>query len=278
MILWAPPRRYSRRGLGDAAQFDLSHAVKVIQDGASGATIYNENGQLWQWFPASENQEPIKLFALSDWYKAWTSTGVNENGPILAFVKSVGQNFDPGAPPQNDQGRQLAASSGKIVPWGGGYNPATGIAFLNFYNPRTVDMSISYADKLQVDSFDVNQFGGATYAYNYMAGMTPGDDVMAAALNKWVIPLIPANAAPPVVWTATGGPSYVMNASNAPQPSAPAQPSAPSQSSATGGSSGASGSSGNSGSSASSGFDLSSLPWWAWALAGGVVLMFVMKD
>ena len=214
MIVWAPPRRYSRRGLGD------------------GVGISNVNGQLWETFPASENQEPIKLFALSDWYKAWTSSGVNENGPILAFVKSLGQNVDPGAPPQNDQGRQLAASSGKIVPWGGGYDPATGIAFLNYYNPRTVDMSKSYGDVLQVASFDVNQFGGATYAYDYMP--TPGDDVMAAALNKWVIPLIPANAAPPVVWTATGGPSYVLNASNAPQPSAasavpaaPAQPPAP---------------------------------------------------
>ena len=163
------------------------------------------------------------------WYSSWTSSGLNDNGAVLAFVQS-GQG-DP---------MQIAASTGKAVPYDGGQ--AT-----QFINSPWLGMAqpgggeqVLYLDRPQ------------NYAFQ-----SPGDDVMIAALAKWVLPNLSTPAPAPVASQAV---SMFTG-----------------QTVSTGG--GASGSSGaNASPAVVAPTGLSAIPWWVWLIGVGAVLYFAMRE
>jgi len=165
---------------------------------------------------------------LPSWYSAWTSSGGNDNGAVLAFVQS-GQG-DP---------MLVAASTGKAVPYDGGQ--AT--QFINSPWLATAQPGggeqVLYLDRPQ------------NYAFQ-----SPGDDVMTAALAKWVLPNLSAPAPAPAASQAV---SMFTGQTVA----------------ATGG---ASASGANSSPAVVAPTGLSAIPWWVWALGIGAILYFAMRE
>ena len=177
---------------------------------------------------------------LPSWYSAWTSSGVNDNGAVLAFVQS-GQG-DP---------MQVAASTGKAVPYDGGQ--AT-----QFINSPWLALAQPGGGE-QILYLDAPQ----NYAFQ-----SPGDDVMAAALAKWVLPNLstpaPAPAfsqAVPIIGGQTAAQATQIAAINA-------GGIVPASNAGTSGQS----------NSVVAPSGLSAIPWWVWALSLGVVLYFAMRE
>jgi len=185
---------------------------------------------------------------MPSWYSAWTSSGVNDNGAVVAFVQSG----------QGDA-QQLANSTRKAVPYDGG-------APTQFINSPWLAMAQPGGGE-QVLFLDAPQ----NYAFQ-----SPGDDVMSAALAKWVLPNLstPAPApsfseAVPVIGGQTATQAAQIQSINAGVPASSAASIAP-----------YTGSSGSiapsSGSVAPSG--LSAIPWWVWVLGIGAIVYFAMRE
>jgi hypothetical protein len=115
------------------------------------------------------------------WLSDWTSTGHNETGPILDFVRNA---------PGDVMGRAdygtaaaLAQSTGKAVPFGGGQAANTSSAATLFVVLPSGGSQVLFLDvPVKALSF---------------APVNPGDDVMRAAIHRWVGDAPPAVA--PVV-------------------------------------------------------------------------------
>jgi hypothetical protein len=181
------------------------------------------------------------LGAASDWpwFRAWTSSGHNDGGSILNFIAAQPDGGDPWA---------LAATTGKSIPYGGqvNYSQTTRPA-LQIANPPSTGAGVA---ALWLDG-PVPSGPGAWFVH-------PGDDVMAAAIEKW-IPYTGAPAAAPAFSQAVS----VLGGQTAAQAAAiqainqQAGGPAPSQSAATG-------------------FSVASVPTWAWALGAVAVLYFAL--
>ena len=198
---------------------------------------------------------------LPSWYSAWTSSGVNDNGAVLAFVQS-GQG-DP---------MQVASSTGKAVPYDGGQaTQFVSSPWLAMAEPGGGEQ-VLYLDRPQ------------NYAF-----VSPGDDVMAAALAKWVLPNLSTPAPAPAVSEAvpvSGG----QTAAQAQQVAAINALNAgliPASSAGTSGQIAVvnaglipASSAGTSGqiSSVVTPSGLSAIPWWVWVLGIGAIVYFATRE
>lgn len=196
------------------------------------------------------------------WFADWTTSGHNDGGQILSFV--TGQ-------PNYDGAVALAAATGKSIPYLGDYEAGSGVPLLDVMNPPSTGSGFGtlYLDRAS-NYGKPPQFTGSWFVH-------PGDDVMAAAINRWITSVAPGtypgsssafSQAIPLVGGQTASQAAAIDAINA-QNAANAQTAAASASSAT--------SSQSSGlPAASSG--VSSFPWWVWALGAGALAWFAMKE
>lgn len=215
------------------------------------------------------------LGAASDWpwFRLWTSSGHNDGGSILNFIAAQPDGGDPWA---------LAAATGKSIPYGGqvNYSQTTRPA-LQIANPPSTGAGVA---ALWLDG-PVPSGPTAWFVH-------PGDDVMAAAIEKWIpytgssAPAPAFSQAVPVMGGQTAAQAAAIQAINeqalasiVAQQTAPAAP-ASSVASTPGAApsflaslfSGAPASS----QSAATGFSISSVPAWAWGLGAVAVLYFMV--
>ena len=182
------------------------------------------------------------------WLSSWTSSGHNDGGSILAFVRAQPDSgIDPWA---------LAAQTGKSIPYVGAYNFLSGEPVMNVANPPATGAGEGalFLDKPSLYSNPVGRWF-----------VHPGDDVMDYAIRAWVLPNIPAQPAPPAQSQAVP----VMSAALA------AQLGFTSPLSTSPAASGASGDTSGSKTASGAVSGLASIPTWAWLVAAGVAAMLL---
>ena len=203
----------------------------------------------------------------SSWVSQWLNAGYNDadsGGRILSFMAAQ-PNQPAGVDPVS-----VAQETGRWVPWsgnaGGGSPHAPDYPYLRFGLPS-------------------DQAGNPTALLNLTLApprnfVSPGDDAMRWAIEHWIG--VNAAAAPPI---AGGGPAFSqavgstgLTAGQAStiaalsQPGA-AQPDVIQRSPASSVSSSLEAAS----SVPASGSGLSAIPWWVWAIGGGLLLWFIKE-
>lgn len=213
------------------------------------------------------------------WVSQWTSAGYNDGGRILQFVQNQPNQPDGNGPVD------VARATGKWVPWNGGYQMPGGISRLWMHFGLPTDQP-------------GNPTGMVYLSEPVPAGfVSPGDDVMALAIQRWVganntdagaqpafsqaVPVMGGQTAAQAAQIAAINAAAVAGQSIA-QPVA-AQAGGSSASSISAGSpaasSSAAGSAGGSANqtTAAATTSLSSIPWWVWAIGGAALLWYVME-
>lgn len=212
------------------------------------------------------------------WVAQWTSAGYNDGGRILQFVQNQPNQPDGNGPVD------VARATGKWVPWNGGYQMPGGITRLWLHFGLPTDQP-------------GNPTGMVYLTDPVPAGfISPGDDVMALAIQRWVgANNTDAGAQPafsqavPVMGGQTAAQAAQIAAINAAVAGrSVAQPAAaqaggslassisagsPAASSSPAGSAGAS----SNQTTAAATTGLSSIPWWVWAIGGAALLWYVME-
>jgi hypothetical protein len=188
----------------------------------------------------TERRRRVGLGDNPSWYAAWTSSGRNDAGRILQFVANQPNQPDGNGP------WDVANATGKAVPYNGG----------SWRNG--IDLAMAYPGGGQADVLLTNP-GNYTSAGSSvpLGALHPGDDVMAAAIAKWIdlsaaaAPL-PFSQAVSVMGGQTAQQAAQIQAINgSPVPTSSSVP------------------------VASSTLSLASIPMWAWLVAAGVVAFFV---
>lgn len=216
------------------------------------------------------------------WFSDWTSSGHNEGGHILQFVETtIGNDFASASP--------VAVASGKSVPYSGGYNQSTAAPVLIVAQP---DGSFQTLWLDRASNFGTPpQFAGSWFIH-------PGDDVMAAAIRRFVEPQLPAVASAPafseavsVIGGQTAEQAAAIQAINTQNLQQAAAAGAVQQAAAGAASSGtalppaasadetlpAGAPPLSSSTTAPAASGLSSVPTWAWALGGAALLWFMLR-
>jgi hypothetical protein len=220
------------------------------------------------------------------WVSQWTSAGYNDGGRILQFVQNQPNQPDGNGPVD------VARATGKWVPWNGGYQMPGGISRLWMHFGLPTDQP-------------GNPTGMVYLTDPVPAGfVSPGDDVMALAIQRWVgenntdagaqpafsqaVPVMGGQTAAQAAQiaainaAAVAGRSVAQAGGSAIQPStglwrgssaSPISAGLPAASSSPAGSAG--GSANQTTAAATTG--LSSIPWWVWAIGGAALLWYVME-
>jgi len=212
------------------------------------------------------------------WVSQWTSAGYNDGGRILQFVQNQPNQPDGNGPVD------VARATGKWVPWNGGYQMPGGISRLWMHFGLPTDQP-------------GNPTGMVYLSDPVPAGfISPGDDVMALAIQRWVganntdagaqqafsqaVPVMGGQTAAQAAQIAAINAAAVAGRSVA-QPAA-AQAGGSLASSISAGSpaasssaAGSAGGSANQTTAAATG--LGSIPWWVWAIGGAALLWYVME-
>lgn len=128
-------------------------------------------------------------------FSAWYSSGHNDGGRILAHVVNGG---NPGTPQEPGP---FAAEVGKSVPNGGGWVGQGGRPVIIVFNDP-LSSGMLYLDA-PGNYGTPPLFQGSWFKH-------PGDDVMRAAIAKWILPYVPdwwkaSHAAAPVVLPSSTG-------------------------------------------------------------------------
>jgi len=206
------------------------------------------------------------------WLSDWTSSGRNDGGEILRWVLS--DNADQSV---RDA---LSESTGKSIPYGGGALSNTAWAPVLFtYGPHGA-LGLIYLD--QASRYGVPpQFANSWFVH-------PGDDVMAAAIHKWVGDSNPAIVGPApfsqaidVVGGQTAAQAAQIAAINA-QSLAQATAADGGNQLATAAGAGNQSAAGAGNQSAAGGSTpaasgLAAIPMWAWLAGAAVAVWFAMK-
>ena len=189
------------------------------------------------------------------WVAQWTSAGYNDGGRILQFVQNQPNQPDGNGPVD------VARATGKWIPWNGGYQMPGGITRLWLHFGLPTDQP-------------GNPTGMVYLTDPVPAGfISPGDDVMALAIQRWV----GANNTDAGAQPAFSQAVPVMGGQTAAQAGGSLASSIsaglPAASSSAAGSAG--GSANQTTAAATTG--LSSIPWWVWAIGGAALLWYVME-
>jgi hypothetical protein len=189
------------------------------------------------------------------WVSQWTSAGYDDGGRILQFVQNQPNQPDGNGPVD------VARATGKWVPWNGGYQMPGGISRLWMHFGLPTDQP-------------GNPTGMVYLSDPVPAGfVSPGDDVMALAIQRWV----GANNTDAGAQPAFSQAVPVMGGQTAAQAGGSLASSIsaglPAASSSAAGSAG--GSANQTTAAATTG--LSSIPWWVWAIGGAALLWYVME-
>jgi len=208
----------------------------------------------------------------ASWVSQWLNAGYNDDGRVLTFIRNQPDQAD-GVNPVS-----MAKLTGRWIPWGGyaqTYGPAgRPYPFLRFGLPSDED---PYPSGL------VNMLGPVPAGF-----ISPGDDAMRAAIEKWIgLDFVPAaaGAAPfsqavPVIGGQTAEQAAAIQAINeqalasiVAQQTAPAASASPAAS-PVGAASSFLTALFPPASSQPAGSSVSSIPTWAWAVGAVAVLYF----
>ena len=220
---------------------------------------------------------PAGIGGLGDasWVAQWLQAGYNDGGRILQFVQNQPNQPDGNGPVD------VARATGKWVPWNGGYQLPGGISRLWMHFGLPTDQP-------------GNPTGMVYLTDPVPAGfISPGDDVMALAIQRWVgadntdsgaqqgfsqaVPVIGGQTAAQAAQIAAINAAAVAGRSVA-QPAAlltggsSASPILPAASSS------AAGAAGGPANQTAAATGLGSMPWWVWAIGGGLLLWYVMEQ
>lgn len=201
---------------------------------------------------------------LPSWYSSWTSSGRNGDPSLLSFVENGG-----------GDGSQLAASLGVTVPQSGGagnpFIPDPYLSVVTATGQSGSSIGVTGEQALGTSRASIRLdhpewYGTPPFGPGQSPWFVhPGDDVMAAAIQKWVIgQTVYGKPAFSEAVSMVGG----QTASQAKQIAAinaggivPAGTSGQSSSVATVAPTG-----------------LSAIPWWVWLIGVGAVLYFAMRE